>query len=139
MSQLKDFTLRLVAGANIVTIIIMLLLGYSDRVDAAAHPFIGVIGLAFPVFLVLNILFLLFWLCVRKRWAVIPLLGLIAGYGPISTYSPLSIVLIIKQMLLLLRRQAVIARPSDLVQNAVGLLLILLLAGVIIPVGVAGT
>lgn len=92
MSQLKDFTLRLVAGANIVTIIIMLLLGYSDRVDAAAHPFIGVIGLAFPVFLVLNILFLLFWLCVRKRWAVIPLLGLIMGYGPISTYSPLSIV-----------------------------------------------
>ena len=46
--------------------------------------------------------------------------------------------LIIKQMLLLLRRQAVIARPSDLVQNAVGLLLILLLAGVIIPVGVTG-
>ena len=45
--------------------------------------------------------------------------------------------LIIKQMLLLLRRQAVIARPSDLVQNAVGLLLVLLLAGVIIPVGVA--
>ena len=32
--------------------------------------------------------------------------------------------LIIKQMLLLLRRQAVIARPSDLVQNAVGLLLV---------------
>ena len=46
--------------------------------------------------------------------------------------------LIIKQMLLLLRRQAVIARPSDLVQNTVGLLLVLLLAGVIIPVGVAG-
>ena len=58
-----------------MTIVIMLLLGYSDRVNAAAHPFIGVIGLAFPVFLVLNILFLLFWLCVRKRWAVIPFLG----------------------------------------------------------------
>ena len=85
MSQHKDFTLRLVAGANIVTIIIMLLLGYSDREDAAAHPVIGVIGLAFPVFLVLNILFLLFWLCVRKRGAVIPFLGLIMGYGPIST------------------------------------------------------
>ena len=92
MRQLKDFTLRLVAGANIVTIVIMLLLGYSDRVNAAAHPFIGVIGLAFPVFLILNILFLLFWLCVRKRWAVIPFLGLTMGYGPISTYSPLSIV-----------------------------------------------
>ena len=47
------------------------------------------------------------------------------------------LLLIIKQMLLLLRRQAVIARPSDLVQNTVGLLLVLLLAGVIIPVGVA--
>ena len=48
------------------------------------------------------------------------------------------LLLIIKQMLLLLRRQAVIARPSDLVQNTVGLFLVLLLAGVIIPVGVAG-
>ncbi len=61
MSQLKDFTLRLVAGANIVTIIIMLLLGYSDRVNAAAHPFIGVIGLAFPVILVMNIMFMVLW------------------------------------------------------------------------------
>ena len=38
------------------------------------------VGLAFPVFLLLNIAFLVFWLCVRKRWAVIHFSGLDVGY-----------------------------------------------------------
>lgn len=91
MRQIKDFTLRIVAGANIVTVVLMLLVGYSDRVDAAAHPLVGIIGLSFPLFLVADVAFLVFWLCVRKRWAVIPVAGLVLGYGPVTTYCPLSV------------------------------------------------
>ena len=31
MKQIKSFTVKLVAGANIATVIAMLLIGYSDR------------------------------------------------------------------------------------------------------------
>ena len=87
---MKDFTYRIIAGANVATIVLMLLVGYSDRVNPAAHPVIGVVGLAFPVLLALNMAFLVFWLCTRKRWALIPFLGFVVGYGPVSVYCPLS-------------------------------------------------
>ena len=38
---MKDFTLRIIAGANIATIVVMLLIGYSDRVNPTNHPHIA--------------------------------------------------------------------------------------------------
>lgn len=90
MRQLKDFTFRFVAGANIVTVALMLLVGYSDRIDAGAHPIVGLAGLTFPFFLAANIVFFAFWLCMRPRWAAIPVLGFLLGYGPVMTYCPVN-------------------------------------------------
>ena len=89
---MKDFTLRLLAGANIAVIAAMLAVGYSDRINPAAHPLLANLGLLFPVFLLLNVCFLAFWLCVRKLWALIPFTGLVAGFGPVRVYSPLNVV-----------------------------------------------
>ena len=88
---MKDFALRIVAGANIATIVAMLATGYSDRINPASHPLIANVGLAFPVFLLLNMAFLAFWLCARKRWALIPVAGLLAAFGPVRIYSPLNV------------------------------------------------
>ena len=91
MKQIKSFTVKLVAGANIATVIAMLLIGYSDRVNPASHPLIANIGLTFPIFLALNIGFLVFWLFFNKMMATIPVAGLILGFAPIRVYSPLNI------------------------------------------------
>ena len=88
---MKDFTLRIFAGANIAVILAMLVVGYSDRINPVSHPLLANIGLLFPAFLLLNIAFMLFWLCVRKLWAAIPFAGLVVGFGPVHTYSPLSV------------------------------------------------
>lgn len=88
---MKDFTLRLIAGVNIAVIVVMLAIGYSDRIDPVQHPLLANVGLVFPVFLLANVGFLFFWLCVRKLWAVIPFAGLIIGFVPIRTYCPLNV------------------------------------------------
>lgn len=56
------------AAFNVVTVLFMLAVGYSDRVDPVAHPLVANVGLLFPVFLVLNMAFLVFWLVFCKRW-----------------------------------------------------------------------
>lgn len=81
----------MLAGANVSTILAMIAIGYSDRVNPAAHPLIANVGLLFPVFLVANVAFLVFWLIVKKRMALLPLAGLLAGFAPIRTYTPLNI------------------------------------------------
>ena len=62
IKQLKTFTVNLVAGANIATVILMLCSGFSDRLNPANYPLLSCFGLVFPIFLIVNLLFLFFWL-----------------------------------------------------------------------------
>ena len=88
---MKHFTLRIIAGANIATIVAMLATGYSDRINPVAHPLVANVGLLFPVFLALNIAFLVLWLTFKKAWAAIPVAGLVVGFGPVRVYTPLNL------------------------------------------------
>ena len=88
IKQLKAFTINLVAGANIATVILMLLAGYSDRFNPADYPMLSCLSLAFPVFLIVNLLFLFFWLTFKWNKVWIPVLGYLLAYLPISLYMP---------------------------------------------------
>ena len=57
IKQFKSFTINLVAGANIATVILMLGAGYSDRLNPADHPMLSCLGMAFPVFLIVNLIY----------------------------------------------------------------------------------
>nr|WP_315347117.1 endonuclease/exonuclease/phosphatase family protein [Hoylesella enoeca] len=89
--QLKRLTVQLVAGANMGTVILMLLVGYSDCINPVTHPFLATIGLLFPIFLALNLGFLVFWLIFKWRYALIPFIGYVICYGPVRTYIPVNV------------------------------------------------
>ena len=91
LKKLKKFTRNMIAGANVATIVLMLLIGYSDRLDPMEFPRLTNIGLAFPLFLLINVGFLAFWLLFKKRFALIPIAGFLIGYNPIRTYCPLNL------------------------------------------------
>lgn len=89
--QLKTITLQMVAGANVVTALVMLLVGYSDRVNPAEHPMVACVGLAYPVFIVLNCCFLLFFAIFKWRYVVVPVFAFAVSYFPTRNYCPLNI------------------------------------------------
>lgn len=91
LRTLKKFTLQMIAGANIATVLITLLVGYSDRLHPESHPTLAVLGLAFPFFLVVCLAFMLFWLIFKPKGALISIVGLLIGYSPVRTYTPLNI------------------------------------------------
>ncbi|WP_281625605.1 endonuclease/exonuclease/phosphatase family protein [Segatella salivae] len=91
MRNLKRFSLQMVAGANLATILVMLLVGYSDRLNPIKHQVLANAGLVFPVFLIINFGFLAFWLCFKKKGALLPLAGYLVCYGPVRTYIPFNI------------------------------------------------
>ncbi len=90
IKQLKLFTVNLVAGANVVTILLMLATGYGDRIYPVTHPLWSSTGMLFPFFLLANLLFLFFWLLFKWRRAWIPAVGYLLAYVPISIYMPLN-------------------------------------------------
>ena len=88
LKRLKNFTLHAMAGANIANIALMLLVGYSDRIDPLSHSHLAMAGLAFPIFLAVNMGFVVFWVLFRLRGVVIPLAGYLLCFGPLRTYMP---------------------------------------------------
>lgn len=88
IKQLKTFTIRMVAGGNIAAVALMLLMGYADHIPPTTHPYLSCIGITFPVMLVVNMLFLFFWLTFKWKYAIIPVVGYFLVYAPISIYMP---------------------------------------------------
>ena len=62
ISKLKNMIFQMMAGANVATVIIMLLIGYSDRVNPQSFHLFANAGLAYPVFLIFNLLSILAYL-----------------------------------------------------------------------------
>lgn len=90
IKQLKQVTVNLIAGANVATVLLMLAAGYSDHVSPAGYPWLSPFGMAFPFFVLANLLFLFFWLLFKWRRAWIPVVGYLLAYVPISIYIPLN-------------------------------------------------
>ena len=53
-AKVKKWIVQLASGANVATILVMLAVGYSDRLNPASHPLMATLGLTFPVFLAIN-------------------------------------------------------------------------------------
>jgi len=87
--SIKSIVINVITGASITTSVLMVLVGYSDRVNPADHPVIGCVGMVFPFFLVVNAAFLFAWILIRWRRAWIPLAGFLLAYAPMRTYIPL--------------------------------------------------
>ena len=77
-------------GINAVVALLMFLAAYSPSIDPHAHPVISSMGLFFPVFLLVNVFFLIFWAIVYRRFILFPLLVFILCWGSIRTYFPIN-------------------------------------------------
>mgnify|MGYP000005156311 FL=1 len=88
---IKNFTIRMIAGANVASIILMMVVGYSDHLSPERFALLSTIGLMFPLFLLINSCFLFFWLIVKVRYALIPFLGFLLCYVPVRNYIPFNL------------------------------------------------
>lgn len=89
--QIKKFTLQMIAGANIATIILMLLVGNVDKLNPVDHPLLSNLGLAFPLFLLINFFFVVFFAFFKWRYIFVPFLGFIVCYPATRKYSPFNV------------------------------------------------
>ncbi len=89
INQLKTFSVNIIAGANMATVLLMLAAGYADHINPADHPMLSNLGMLFPFFLIANLLFIFFWLTFKWKKLWIPILGYALAYVPLTVYLPL--------------------------------------------------
>ncbi|MBQ8050614.1 MAG: endonuclease/exonuclease/phosphatase family protein [Bacteroidaceae bacterium] len=90
-SAVKQLLATLFLGANLVTLFLLWICCASTWVDPSMHPRMSVVGLVFPVFLFLNVAFLLLWLIYKPRMMVVPLVGMALCGNYILDYFPLNL------------------------------------------------
>ncbi len=90
MKKFSRITFQIIGGANIASILLMFLIGHADWVDPMVWPKLSNMGLLFPIILAINFAFLVFWIFVKPRWVIMPLLGFIVCYGPVRKYFPIN-------------------------------------------------
>ncbi len=91
MKYIGRFLGWILLGINLCMVVLLLVCAYSPYVDPVAHPVISCAGLAFPAFLIVNLLFFIFWLVVYRKYALLSLVGFVACIGAIRTYMPINL------------------------------------------------
>jgi endonuclease/exonuclease/phosphatase family metal-dependent hydrolase len=86
MATLRKFTKRFFILLNIIVVVLFLLACANSFLHPDRWWFISLLGLLFPLFLLLVFVFLIFWLLSKRRWALLSLFALLIGWPNIHTF-----------------------------------------------------
>jgi endonuclease/exonuclease/phosphatase family metal-dependent hydrolase len=82
----KSFSLGVMMLINIIVAALYLACSFAPYMHPKTWWFTGFLGLFFPYLFVLLLLFLLFWIFVRIKWAFFPLLVMLAGSSAVGNH-----------------------------------------------------
>lgn len=92
MKHIGNAFLYLILAVNTLFAGLLLLSAYSPWIfDPKSSPVCSCIGLVFPLFILINILFALFWMFTRPRYILVPIIAFLLCIGQIRTYIPINI------------------------------------------------
>ena len=86
----RRFTKKFFIAANLIVCILFLLGNYGHILNPVRWWFLGLLTLSLPYLIVLLIVFLLFWLFLRKVWLIISLATLVSCWGTVRNIYPLN-------------------------------------------------
>ena len=82
----KSVSVGVMMLLNIIVAALYLACSFAPYMHPKTWWFTGFLGLFFPYLLVLLLLFLLFWIFVRIKWAIFPLLVMLAGASAVRNH-----------------------------------------------------
>lgn len=76
--------------SNVIIAVLFIIAAYSDRLSPEKSLLLSYMGLAFPVFCICNIGFVVYWVCLKKwKFTLVGILSFLVCSGPVSTYFPM--------------------------------------------------
>lgn len=75
-----------VLTANVLMVLCLLLAYASTHISPETLPFLAFFGISYVILLVVNVLFVAFWLVVKKRFALLSGLAIVVGFSHFLSY-----------------------------------------------------
>ncbi len=89
MKNIARFIQKLILLVNLLFVVLFIFTAYSPMLNPTTYPILSCAGLAFPIFLLINLSFFLFWLFIKVKFTLLPLLGFLICLAPIKNYLPI--------------------------------------------------
>ena len=86
--DLKKFIIHTTIAVNLVIISAMLVTGFADMLDPRSWPVMTTAGYAFPLFALANLGMIVIWMFISKKHILVPFLGFVICYVPVTQYCP---------------------------------------------------
>ena len=83
---LKRFTKRFFITCNILLVIVYLLACFIPFLNAGKYWPIAILGLGFPLMIILLFIFIFLWAIIRSKWIFLPIIALILSWQQISVF-----------------------------------------------------
>lgn len=83
---LHSFTLTI----NAVVVILLLICGFAYKIKPEYSFIAAFLGYGFPIFAIINLFFIFYWLVRMKGWILISLVGLILTYSSYQAWFPIN-------------------------------------------------
>jgi endonuclease/exonuclease/phosphatase family metal-dependent hydrolase len=80
------FAKRLFLFLNVLAVIVYLLSAFAPYFNPSRYWFISLLGLGFAFIFLIQLLFIIFWLIVKPRFALLSLISLVIGWKSISVF-----------------------------------------------------
>ncbi len=87
--KIKLFVLNLIAAVNVVAVLLLIAVGYSDHLHPEDYPLLACVGMLFPFVAVANLVFIPIWVFLSWKRLLIPVIGFLLAYPAIRVYLPL--------------------------------------------------
>ncbi|MCH2213657.1 MAG: endonuclease/exonuclease/phosphatase family protein [Flavobacteriales bacterium] len=87
--RLRAFSRRLALTINLVVVACILLSYLATQISPEKFPYLAFFGIAYGFLLVSNIVFVIFWLLVKKRFALISAGAILIGFNFMASYIQL--------------------------------------------------
>ena len=90
MRKALKFVSRCILAINLFVAMSLICSAYSPILPAAQFPLFSLAGLAFPFVLAGNVLFVVFWLVVYRRYALVSLITFLVCFAQIHAFFPIN-------------------------------------------------
>ena len=90
MKIIKTIAVQICTGINIATLILLWASCLVTYLHPASFPKLSLLSLVFPLFLILNVAFIFFWLIFKAKRVWIPIAGIALCYSFVRDYCPIN-------------------------------------------------
>ena len=88
--KIRKLPIYILAIINIAIVMGLWLSGFAGWLNPNSWHWLSLIGYAFPAFLLATLASLVVWVFIKKRYLIIPFIGLIVAYVPVTLYCPIN-------------------------------------------------